>query len=426
MRDDRQAIAPSAPWSTDRGGGLPTAPPGERLRAVRYCTCPEGDLRLFVAVDVSKGLDVHGVPGDAWWVVRCSGLPDRTIRLVRGSVSLASLLRRYAFQDADGCVNHKDVRFEYAPRDDPLPHHSIDHIPSRLRDATGVPQFSLNSGVCWYASFCWTAFASSVVKDMVCTRMPTALRPLCDACLHDRVAAEELRARLWHDYAVGDDVTKRPELDGRNGLTEFCVLCAKIGLPMIRYVENRGRIVPMQARVRDQRRESAVVHPPSGDEPHLLIVRFQDGDHKTKFPMPRRIRTKDGRRYRLVGFYMGQRKCGHQIGASLHDDACNWRHLSVTDADLHKDGVSPIFVFFKGEEWVQEWWAAMDKIVHVTKFGPGKREFCNMSPHNPKDDSLDNYRDGRYRDGTTSRDKHGSCSIDLIFAFTRGDSAPIV
>ena len=143
--------------------------------------------------------------------------------------------------------------------------------------------------------------------------------------------------------------------------------------------------------------------PPSTERPHLLVIRFQDGDH-SRFPLLRRILV-NGVRYRWVGCYAGQRKCGHQIGIASADGC--WRHLIIGDADLHKDGVGPVHINFEGDKWRNKkaWWGALEYLVHVTKFGPDLSEFCNLSPHNRPDDELDKYRG----------QKRGKNSIDMLY-----------
>jgi hypothetical protein len=191
-------------------------------------------------------------------------------------------------------------------------------------------------------------------------------------------------------------------MDGQNGFTQFCILCAKLGIPMIRLRESHGHIRVIDSRVTDQEGRSRTVRTPKSDERHILAIRFQDGNHD-RFPMLRRIVFK-GKRYRLVGAYMGQRKCGHQIG--MASPTGNWRDWSIADADLHKDGIGPIFIRFDGEEWRDKWWEAWRELVHVTKFGYGHTEFCSLSPHNHPNNSLDKYRAAR---------THGTNSVDMIY-----------
>lgn len=384
--------------------GLPRVPqPGHRLRRVRFRSCPGSDLTLRVVRDNDPTLDAHGVPNDAWWVVSCADLPDRTTRLIRGSESLRNLLRRYGFLDASGCVNHKAAEAEYESARTPLPPHRL-RVPSHLLDATGVPQFYPNSGVCWFAALCTSSFANPTVRDFLGRFMPPDLRALCRTCLHRRDHAEAFRKRLWYDYSVGDDVEDDPENDGRNGFSEFSVLCAKLGVPMVRYQDDRDRLVPLPPEVHDRAGRTVRLKPPKAwSDPHLLVLRYQDGDH-TKHPIHRRVRHK-GQRYCLLGLYLGHRKCGHQIGAC--SPSGNWRDWMLGDADLHKSGIGPIYIQFEGPQWRDKWWDAWRELVHVTKFGADNREFCNFSFHNDDDAGLDRFR--------AAARKVGTLSIDVVY-----------
>ena len=86
----------------------------------------------------------------------------------------------------------------------------------------------------------------------------------------------------------------------------------------------------------------------------------------------------------------------------------SWRDWVIVDADLHKDGISPIFVRFEGSEWLKGWWDAWRELMHVTKFGSGTSEFCNLSPWNPRNDSLDKYKYGAAK-------QTGTNSLDLVY-----------
>ena len=62
-----------------------------------------------------------------------------------------------------------------------------------------------------------------------------------------------------------------------------------------------------------------------------------------------------------LGLYQGQRKCGHQIGASSHTGS--WRDWTLGDADLHKDGIND-HIRFVGDEWNGDrWWEAWRELV---------------------------------------------------------------
>lgn len=265
-----------------------------------------------------------------------------------------------------------------------------------------MPQFYPTSGNCWFAAFCWTCFSNPRVAEFLKSHMPPPLRSTCERCLASRDNAEAFRKALWYDYRVGDNVDLDPSNDGRNGFSEFSVMAAKLNIPLIRYREDGGKLTLMDPRVIDRNGVTVrVKHPKNLDAMHLLVLRFQDGNHHKKHPLCRRILFHN-RRYHLIGVYMGQQKCGHQIGISC--PTCNWRDWSISDADLHKDGIGPVHIRFDGPEWrTHKWWDAWQELVHVTKFGLNRSEFCNLSPHNPSNSSLDKYR-GPTTVGTNSMD----------------------
>ena len=398
------------PFDTSQGQ-LPVAPAGMRLQTITFATCPGSDLRLECAAHEGAGgeragaparVDEFGMATVSWWRIVSERLSaTRAMRLTQGATSMRSLLRRYGFMDASGCVNHRDAHANYAPLDAafPMPALAVD---ARLRNATGVPQFYYNSGNCWYGALCTVSFGNPAVLALLQRKMDAEMASLAGRALHDRVAAERLRERLWREYRVGDDVDDSPLKDGRNGFSEFTVLCAKLGVPLVRY-RNEGRHTRlMPCNVNDRRGKRCTVPTPQREDPHLLAVRFQDGDH-VRYPVLRCL-TMCGTRYELVGWYAGQRKCGHQIGVAfpcLHD----WRQAIIGDSDLHKDGIGVVHVNYFGEPC--KWWDAWRSIVHVTKFGPNA-SFCNLSPHNPPENSLDIYR-------RPEAQTPGWCSLDLVY-----------
>lgn len=384
---------------------LPMTRTGEVLKSISFKTCPGSNLVLsFVDFNGSAGTDKHGMYDDAWWVVRCQGLPDRYMRMTEGACSMRALLRRYGFQDASGCIHHRDIEATYelvadggSRRGESM---TLLPVPERLRDATGVPQFHLRSGVCWYATMLWITFSNEAVSAFVCSFLPADVQTLCLRCVHDRTAAEALRAELSKRWKVGDPVEQpdwAPEMDGRNGFTEFLVLCANVGIPIVRYVESNGELVEAASTVANRDGQKLELkRPVQRTQQHFLVIRFQDGDHQ-KHPVMRRVEC-NGCRYRLVGLYMGRRQCGHQIGMAFH--SMHWRDMSFSDADLHKDGIGPIFIKFGGDP--NMWWDSLKHVAHVTKFGAGNNTMCLINPHNPGDDEY------QYQ-GV------GSTSIDVLY-----------
>lgn len=392
-------------------GQLPVAPAGMRLQTITFATCPGSDLRLecagHEAGERAAGrplVDGFGMATVSWWRIVSERLAaTRAMRLTQGSTSMRALLRRYGFMDASGCVNHRDAYANYAPLDAafPMPALAID---VRLRNATGVPQFYYNSGNCWFGALCTASFGNPDVLALLQRAMDPDMAGLAARALHDRDAAERLRKRLWYEFRVGDDVDDSPLKDGRNGFSEFTVLCAKLGVPLVRYRNEGAKMRIMPCNVNDRRGKRCTVSSPRQSEPHLLVVRFQDGDH-VRFPVLRCFEM-GNTRYELVGWYAGQRKCGHQIGVAFpspHD----WRHAIIGDSDLHKDGIGMVHVDYIGAP--DGWWDAWKSIVHVTKFGVDSA-FCNLSPHNPPEGSLDVYKGARAQPGW--------CSLDLIYLST--------
>lgn len=349
-------------------------------------------------------VDEYGLVADSWWAVRTTGLPDRTLRLREGPRSLCHLLQRYGYQDSTGCVNHRDATAHYGPSSSLATAH-LQVLP-HIRDMTGVAQFYPRSGICWYAALCTVLFTDPKMREYIASHLPPAMAELCATCLKSRESAQRLRNLLWTEWAIGDDINDRPENDGCNGFSEFTLLCARASIPLLRLRERGGKLVRMPPRLTDKRgnalREAAI----NFRKPHLLALRFQDGDH-AKFPLFRRVRI-DGVRYRWVGCWAGQRKCGHQIGFASADG--HWRSIVVGDADLHNGGIGLESVCFPQTGYADvkggdsEWSRVMNLIIHITKFGPRTSEFCNMSPLNPRDDSLDQYRGSRARVGSNSLD----------------------
>lgn len=387
---------------------LPDAPaPAQVLERITFETCPGSPLSIVCVRNVSTAVDPKGVYEDSWWTIACVGLPSRFLRLRRGSASLYRLVTRYAFLDSGGCVNHKICRLHYAGTVHPQ-RLGVDHD---LRDATGVPQFYPQSGVCWFASFCWVAFGNAQVRRFMIDHHPEGLKQYARRCLFSRDAAEAYRKRLWYDYAVGDDVDDHPLNDGKNGGAEFVTMCAKFDIPIVRLREEDGMMVPLCSRLRDQKKMSCSARKPRPGEPHLLMLRFIDGDHSNKFPLHRRIHYAS-LKYRLFGIFQGHRKCEHQCALVCCGES--WTQWGMTDADAHKEDIGPCFFEFT-PEMSDQWWEKWKNVVNLTKFGSNASEFCPMSPWNVTDTTYDKYKGARLR-GTRERAKPpGTLSLDVLY-----------
>lgn len=385
-----------AEFSTAFGNSIwPTPPtPQSVVSSLRFDTCPGGDLRLIVAKVEDPTLE-RGVPLKAWWVITSKNMPDRFLCMSGGYQSLSNFIRRYGFLDADGCLNHEHGIVTFADKVSDLKEYPVD-VPEHLKDACGVPQHAPDSGICWYASMCWISFACLPLRKFLFRYLPVDLQKLAQESIRSPPAAEELRRRLWFDYAVGDKWGKAPHLEGQNGLTQFLILCANLKAPILRFRDVRGCLQRVAPNIIDQKGKSMkLAEPNTMNTPHILVLRYYRGDHHKKCPISRRLVLK-GKRYRLVGVYMGKMQCGHQTGAV--STTGSWRRWSLGDADLHKDKIHPIHIHFKPTKYYRgspkeglndwsgpEWWYAWEHLVHVTKFGAGNTQKCNMNLHNHSD-----------------------------------------
>lgn len=362
---------------------------GRMLSCVTFTTCPGN--RLYLAPCGAKtSYDASGVSPDGWWAVTSRGLPDRYYRIRGGSSSLHAFLRRFAFLDKEDCVHHKEAILVYDTGAT-----SFGDVPvcTRAREMTGVPQFYANSGVCWFASLCWVLLANEYMKALILPYFPSKMHADVHACLFDRDAAERFRKYLWYDLHVGDDVERDPLEDGQNGGGEFLVMCAALGIPLFCYeCTNRstGRMKMFTGQVRDKSGRQKAIVTPCPSAPHLLVLRFEDGNHEKVCPIKRSI-VLGGRSYMLVGCFLGQRKCGHQIALACVDmEEGLW---GVTDADAHKDGTGPMFCRIPCSQAEHRWWEAWRYIVSLTRFtGKSGRDFCPLSPWNIENSRYDAYR----------------------------------
>lgn len=397
----------SAAFDAQESVGLPNAPPGKVLSHVSFATCPGTPLRIAcVRACGSRTVEPTGVYTDAWWTIASDKMPVRSMRLRRGGYSLFALLKRYAFADATGCVNHRRCTLHY---DAAITECAL-HVQQSVRDCVGVPQFYKRSGVCWFASMCWTAFGNDRVRALVLRHHPEDLRVLASRCLFCPAAAEAYRKALWYRFAIGDDVDDDPLKDGQNGAHEFLTLCATLRVPVVCLREQGGRMRAVAPSMKNQKGGACSLRAPSPDEDHLLLLRFIDGDHAGRFRFHRRLRH-EGRRYRLAGFYLGQRKCGHQCALVCTGD--DWRYWGMTDADAHTHGIGPEHFFFSSD-MSSEWWDKWKHLVNVTKYGSTMSDFCPLSPWNLPDDVYDKYRGGC----------RGSNSVDALFTWARCTRTP--
>lgn len=375
---------------------LPFAPSNSRVSKITFNTCNTAlSLELVCDNCVDIDIDKFGMARDSWWCVHTANLPDRQFRMTNGTMSMNGILRRYGFQDDSGCVHHNKAICHYISKkkiENPLSVHQ------QFVDATGVPQFFPNSGVCWFASLCTAAFSDNKLKSILLSRMNEPMRTYADRSLFDKNHAKMFRESLWKTFKVGDNTNERPEDDGCNGATEFILMCTKLKLPVTIFHERNNQLKISQKSYNNKGHRRIV--PLQDSESEILVIRFDDGDH-ARFPLLRRIKF-NGRRYKLSGVFLGQQKCGHQIAMGSVNGS--WREWIIGDADFHKEEVGPTHIKFRGSNWNdhKEWYRAWKTMIHISKFQGGN--FCAITPHNPPNDELDCYR------GAV-----GTCNVDMIF-----------
>ncbi len=391
---------------------------GKILQYVRFTTCPGNRLYLALRRIMSRcgNHDTSGVFEDSWWMVVSEGLPDRFVRLTKGTKSMYNLLNRYGFIDREDCVHHRNAVLVYG-NTEPSFVGEVD-VPPHIENATGVPQFYPTSGVCWYASFCWVLFANPSVRKLILSFVPNEAKGDAETCLFDRDAAERFRKFLWYKLSIGDNVERDPYEDGQNGGDEFVVLLSKLRIPLIVYTyTGKGKAMKLDREVLYDKKGKAC-RPNCGEidktEPHLVMLRFVDGDHENTMPIQKRIVICE-RKYLLCAGFMGQKKCGHQVAFASTGEGGSWKDWGISDADAHKDGIGPMFCHFTGNESCG-WWKSWKYIVMLTKFfRNGSRDFCPLSPWNLNNERYEQYRNSEMLRGGKGKSKPGTNSVDVVY-----------
>ena len=316
---------------------------------------------------------------DATWVITCANLPDRHLRLMKGRASVQRVLSNYGYSNGSGCISiGVEGTFDAAPL------RSIPLLPCAMtacdKSICGIPQRLEHSGICWFAATCFACFYCPIIRNIFTRRFPPDIARLVDACLSDPRAAEQLRRRLYFDYAFGDDPDQDPRLDGQNGFAQLCILLSALDIPTLR---RDGRGNAMTSRVQNQKGETmhlrSEVGP--GDDAAILAVRCFREYHRPK----RRI-VVNGLKYRLAFQLNGSEHCGHQVASAargLHSH--KWVHC---DADAQRYGIGPIFWdICRGADesprnFQRRWWNTWKFVLPVTRFGSQRGDFCEFSPHN--------------------------------------------
>jgi len=346
--------------------------PMDKVVEIVYNTCKDNPIVCKFLKETHNG---------QWWSIQSKLLPTRFVCLMNNQ-AISSFARKYGYMNSDDCVSYDKGYFGVVPSHnyvDNLSSHEHKIIKSLERSyVPGIPQRLVNSGLCWYSAMCFCCFFCKQMRDIIkYYGKDTKLDSLIENCLSNPKTAETLRHYLYYKYKLGDNPKQAPEKDGQNGLSEFIILCAKLGIPMYRLFA--PNLSEFNLDVKDKQNNTTKVALPNPHNPSLLVVRC----FRTKWK-PRLSFKYKNIRYKLASVLIGSEFCGHQIGASTCDlNVCKW---ACADADACREGISPIFWKIKKEEnesmkdFKTKWWEVWGKIIPVTLFNSGS--FCDFSPHN--------------------------------------------
>lgn len=319
--------------------------------------------------------DAHG----QWWVINTAHLPDRFVCL-KDDKAVLKFATRYGYMNARNKVHHATGTFGVVKdRRSVAPDKMAIAQSIRTWYRPGIPQRTANSGLCWYSAMCFATMFCEQMRDLIKAHSADkTLNRLIETCLHSPTDAEMLRRHLYYKYALGDDPEQSPEKDGQNGLSEFIILCAKLGIPVTRLVA--PNLSELTNTVTDKRNNTLRVNKPDRmGQKCLLFVRC----FRTRWKPMLRLRY-EGRTYKLMSVLIGSEHCGHQIAASTcNSKVCSW---ACADADACRNGIGPIFWKVKKhkyEDWdtfFERWWNVWGKMVPVTLFN--SNAFCDFSIHN--------------------------------------------
>ena len=349
-------------------------------------------------------MHVCNYKGETWVRVCCTDQVDRWIRMF-STKSLGQLLKIYGFMDSSGCVNKADFRITRGSRTPIRMDTTLDGLTETQRSTKGVPQRVFNSGLCWYNAMCFVMLFCRQMRALLFAK-DSKLASISEGALNSKEKAEQLRHYLYHKYALGDRPGQRPEDDGQNGCSQFCILLANLDIPVVRFfAENMHELTDD---VIDQsKRHLRMRSIPSPGEAGLLIVRC----FRTRWTPRRRIVFKN-RRYKLIGMFIGSEHCGHQIGVSTCDmRVCRW---AMSDSDAAQHGIGPMFWSIQqraGEtrsafrlRWRKMW----DDVIPVTLFG--NKQVCDFNPINRPTHELE-----RFSRSLSTKGRPGVVNTDFVY-----------
>ena len=346
--------------------------PVDKIVEINYNTCKNNPIKCRLLLETHNG---------QWWAIRSKNMPTRYVCL-KTVKAIKNFAKKYGYMNSDDCVSYNKGSFGVVPINKYIQNtssHDQNIIKSLEKTyVSGIPQRLVNSGLCWYSAMCFCCFFCKQMRDIIqYYGKDEKLNFMIKNCLSNPQTAEKLRHYLYYHYHMGDDPKQAPEKDGQNGLSEFIILCAKLGIPMYRLFA--PNLSEFNLNVTDKQNKTNEVLLPNTSQPSLLVVRC----FRTKWKPKLRINYK-GIKYKLASVLIGSEFCGHQIGASTCDlNVCKW---ACADADACREGISPIFWKIKKEKdeslksYKEKWWNIWGKIIPITLFNSGA--FCDFSPHN--------------------------------------------
>lgn len=350
-------------------------------------------------------IDICMYRNERWVRIQSHDQAERFCRMF-SDTSFPKLLQIYSFLDGTGCLNKEGFQMTRDSSVHIKQHSMLDGLDAMQRDVRGVPQRIKNSGLCWYCALCFIMLFCKQMRDVLYMYFPPELRELSKAVLHDRNAAESFRHYLYKHYALGDKPGQRPELDGQNGCSQFFILLARLGVPTIRLLA--PSMYEMTDPVLDQEKNELFLQRRARpDEPCILVVRC----FRTAW-QPKRRFVHEGKRYKLMGLFIGSEHCGHQIGVSTCDmRVCRY---AMTDSDAAQHDIGPMFwmicqrpgesrVAFK-RRWRQMW---VDMLPGILFSSNG---VCDMNPVNRPTHELEQHGGRR-----TSKGPVGVVNTDYVY-----------
>lgn len=416
------------------------------LRAVEIDACKKGGvpMSLRLVYPLAHDVDQHGVCSDGIWRIRTIGTPDRFLRLYKGSESIRNLLAKYSFRDSSGCIYTENKKAVFDTANDnamrvgsslssetqqklkKLPQRAVRRLFSKTLPTEspnipclntfrtiGLPQRTVDSGVCWWGSVLWIV------------RVPPKMRSLFDSAIHacSHPVAEELRSRLpkvlddpkeatdlhnrlYELHKIGDKPGILETEEGQNGYTQMCMIAKVIDLPGIT-LQAPGMEDISDRPLLSKFVQMGPLRRPTGRETGFLGVRVGRSDWK-----PSLVLEHAGQEWELQGCFLGSEFCGHQT-AIARSCPGSWSHY---DSDACRLGVGP----YSWQMNDKDWWETLEHVM-VFSNSTAMTKFCDFAPSNrhvltvTKDVlSAHDIRDARV--DTPAHDMARSLNVDWVYA----------